>query len=181
MDTDFSFLDIFELLSFVSFDECVEHEGYLDQLLALDFSKECDARFAIRKWLVPVFEDGRGRTEIGRQRVRNALRVAMSRWGFLPLEAAFPGIDDLNAPDRSAPEIFMLKRQFFRWLWDELFHEPYVTIPIEDGTLERTDSNFVNAPNRPELWGDATFRPVAFYDRNIFSDTWRKNWPQKAG
>jgi hypothetical protein len=181
MEKDFTFIDVDSLVEFVSLSDRAEHEGYLGELEGLDFSQEEKAREAIRKWLVPIFEATRGRTPVGRQRVMVALQVAMSRWGFMPYVSDLPGIDEERPPYRPMQQTFDLKRRFYAWLWDELFHEPFVRLASTDDLRERSDDAFVNAPNNPELWGTPRYRSLTHWDELLRTDAWRENWPPKEG
>jgi hypothetical protein len=177
MDQDFTFFDVNSLMDFVSLSDRADHEGYLAELERLDFSQEAQARAAIRKWLVPEFEDWQGRTLVGRQRVMAALRVALSRWGFMPHVPELPGIDEGRPPYRPVQRTLALKRQFYVWVWEELFDEPFVRIAATDSLRERTDEAFVNAPNNPELWRLPQYRSLSHWDQVLRSNAWRENWP----
>lgn len=181
MTHDFTFSDIDSLMEFVTFSDRAEHEGYLAELEQLDFSHEDLAREAIRKWLVPEFESGRGRTAMGYQRTKFALQVALSRWGFMPGASDLPGIDEVRPPYRwTSQEALVLKRQFYEWLWDELFHEPLTRIANTDALSERADVSFANAPNNPELWEAPSYRSLTHWDALLRTDAWRQNWPPPA-
>jgi len=177
MEQDFTFFDVDSLMEFISLGDRPEHEGYTAELERLDFSQEQQARGAIREWLVPIFDASRGRTPVGRQRVMTALRVAMSRWGFMPGVPDLPGIDERHPPYRQEQQTIALKRQFYGWLWDELFHEPFVRIVGTDSLRERSDEAFVNTPNNPELWGVPRYRPLTHWDELLRTHAWRENWP----
>ena len=181
MEQDFTFFDVESLMEFVGLGDRAEHEGYLAELERLDFSQEEQARSAICKWLLPEFDSSQGRTPVGRQRVMTALQVALSRWGFMPCVSDLPGIDEVRPPYRLARQTLALKRQFYEWLWDELFHEPFVRIASTDDLRERSDDAFVNAPNNPELWGSPRYRSLTHWDALLRTDTWRENWPPKEG
>ncbi|MDH4134412.1 MAG: hypothetical protein OEV31_06450, partial [Gammaproteobacteria bacterium] len=76
-------------------------------------------------------------------------------------------------------EIYALWRQFYRLLWDELFHEPFERIVNTDALQERNDSAFVNAPSQPERWGAPQYRSLTYWDTLLRTDAWRENWPPK--
>jgi len=170
MENQFTLFDIDSLMDFIGLTERVEHEGYLNDLECMDFRREDQARDAIRKWLLPVFENWQGRSEIGRNRVKVSLRVIISRWGFLPCGPDLPGIDNEAPPFRPIVETISLQRQFYLWLWDELFHEPFSPFSETDCFQERTDQSFVNAPNDPEEWGTPRFRDLSHWDAMIRTD-----------
>lgn len=177
MEHDFTLFDAHSLMEYVGFSDLAEHEGYLEELERLDFSHEEQARSAIQKWLVPAFVAGRGRTSIGRYRVRQAFLVALSRWGFVPHGPGLPGIDENRPPYRSIQQTYALLRKFYSWIWDELFHEPFVRIPTTDSLHERDDDSFANAPNNPELWGVPRYRSLTHWDELLRTNAWRENWP----
>ena len=52
MNNDFTFVDMETLLMTVSLSEHAEHYGYLEKLIQMDYSKEDQARYAIRRWLL---------------------------------------------------------------------------------------------------------------------------------
>jgi hypothetical protein len=177
MDDDFTLFDAHALMEYVGFSDRTEHEGYRNELERLDFSREDQARSAIRKWLVPAFEAGNGQTPIGRRRLKTAFRVALSRWGFIPHGPGLPGIDEDIPPYRPMQETFALERKFYSWVWDELFHDPFIPISDTDGLCERSDDSFANSPNNPQLWSEPTYRPLSQWDSVLGTDAWRENWP----
>lgn len=180
MTQEFTFRDIACILDFVTLSELAEHDQIYDILATLDFTDEAQARMALRRWLLPVYHQWTGRTAVGRARTKIALKVAMSRWGFLPYGSDLPGIDEFQAPYRSEVEYFSLKRQFFRWVWDELFHEPFMPLQNTDSLLERSDTSFINAPNDPQRWGPPTYRSLRHWDEYLRNEVWRWSWPAKA-
>ena len=109
--------------------------------------------------------------------MRIALQVAISRWGFLPHGPTLPGIDGGSAVQRNPQEIYALWRQFYRLLWDELFHEPFEPLADTDSLQERYDSTFVNAPGQPERWGVPQYRSLTYWDALLRTNAWRENWP----
>lgn len=177
MKQDFTFFDVESLLEFISLGDRPEHEGYFSDLEQLDFSQEEQARAAIRRWLLPEFERSQGQTAVGRRRVRTALRVAISRWGLVPCTSDLPGIDQVHPPYRPKQQTLALKRQFSRWLWDELFHAPFGRIANTDDLQERADDTFVNAPNNPELWGPPRYRSLTHWDALLRIKEWPDKWP----
>jgi len=177
---DFTVSDLANLME--NFGLHAEHEGYLEQLELLDLSSEKDALHAIREWLVPSYQEYWARTSSGQDRMREALRAVLSRWGFLPHGPSLPGIDSGTVSSRGPQEIYALWRQFYRLLWDELFHEPFKQIANTDVLQERNDSAFVNAPGQPERWGAAPqYRSLTHWDALLRTDDWRENWPPKEG
>ena len=179
MQQDFTLLDASSLMEHVGLSDRSEHEGYLDELEQFDFSQEQQARAAIRKWLVPAFETGRGSTSTGRRRVREAFRVALSLWGFVPHGPGLPGVDEDRPPYRPEQHTYALTRNFYAWVWDELFHEPFDPMPATDSLSERDDDSFVNAPNNPEQWGTPRYRSITHWDQVLRTDAWRENWPRE--
>lgn len=179
MKLDFTFFDLDVLMGSISLGDHAEHEGYIAELESLDFCREDQARDAIRKWLLPEFEISRGCTTVGHQRTKLALRVVLSRWGFLPHGPALPGVDDGRSSNKTVQEVFMAQRRFYMWLWDELFHEPFSPLARTDDLLERTDDAFANAPNNPEFWAEPRYRSLEHWDQLIRSDAWRENWPPR--
>ena len=173
MNNDFTFVDIETLLMTVSLSEHAEHYGYLENLIQLDYSKEDQARYAIRRWLIPEYQLDHGRTEIGRERVKLALRVALSRWGRVYHGDALPGID---TQQRTPCDQIKAEHQFFMWLWEELFAEPFVPLGRTDDYLERTDLAFTNAIDAPERWGTSRLAPISRYDSWLNSNAWRPAW-----
>jgi hypothetical protein len=178
-DCDFTVIDLANLMQ--NFGLHAEHEGYLEQLELLDLSIERDARCAIREWLLPAYQEYWGRTSAGRTRMRESLRVALSRWGFLPHGPSLPGIDGGVTSSRQQQEIYTLSRQFYMLLWDELFHEPFDRIGDTEEFQERIDSTYVNAPGQPERWGAPQYRPLSYWDELLRTHAWRENWPPKQG
>ncbi len=172
---DFTVSDVANLME--NFGLHAEHEGYLEQLELLDLSTELDSCHAIREWLLPAYQEYWEQSPSGRVRMRESLRVVLSRWGFLPHGPSLPGIDDGAATQRGAQEIHALWRQFYRLLWEELFHEPFERLADTDGLQERIDSAFVNAPGHPERWGTPQYRSLTYWDDVLRTDTWRENWP----
>jgi hypothetical protein len=172
---DFTVSDVANLME--NFGLHAEHEGYLEQLELLDLSKEKDARQAIQQWLLPRYQEYWGRTSSGRTRMRKALRVVLSRWGFLPHGPSLPGIDSGLAARQDPQEIYALWRQFYLLLWDELFQEPLDRTADTERLQERTDSVFVNAPDQPERWGVPTYRSLSYWDDLLCTHAWRENWP----
>lgn len=173
---DFTVVDLANLME--NFGLHAEHEGYLDQLELLDLSTEKDARRAIREWLVPPYREYWERTSSGQARMRRSLRVVLSRWGFLPHGPSLPGIDSGVALSREPQEIYALWRQFYRLLWEELFHEPFERITDTETLNERIDIPFVRAPGQPERWGDAPqYRSLTYWDELLHTHAWRENWP----
>ena len=166
MEVQFSFNDLMQLIDRVAIGDWSEHERYSNDLIRLNFHQEEDSRGAIRKWLLPEYERCAGRTEIGRARVKEALTVAISRWGFLPYFPNLPGIDE-DPPYRPIESTFSMLRQFYRWLWDECFHEPFVPKKDTEGLHERIDTSFTNAPNDPTQWGVPKYRPLSYWDREM--------------
>ncbi len=173
----FTLFDAESLMDYVGLSDRTEHEGYLSELIRLDFSQDDQARKAIQKWLLPKFEMGCGSTSCGRQRVRDAFRVALSRWGFVPLGASLPGIDEDRPPYRPVQVTYALTRKFYGLVWDELFHEPFERIEDTESLLERIDMEFINSPNHPERWGDPKFRSLSQWDEMLGTDAWREGWP----
>jgi hypothetical protein len=171
---DFTVSDLANLME--NFGLHAEHEGYLEQLELLDLSIEKDARHAIREWLVPPYQEYWARTSSGQARMRESLRVVLSRWGFLPHGPSLPGIDSGPA-SREPQQIYAQWREFYRLLWEELFHEPFERIANTDVLQERNDSAFVNAPGQPERWGTPQYRPLTYWDQLLRTDAWRENWP----
>lgn len=167
MTTQFTFNDLMLLIDRVAIGDFSEHEGYSQKLMTLNFQEEADGRNAIREWLIPEYKRCAGRTEIGRQRVREALTVAVSRWGFLPYFPNLPGIEEDDPPYRPVESTFSMLRQFHLWLWDELFHEPFIPLSNTDGLNERIDTSFTNSPNDPEDWGDPEYRALSYWDREM--------------
>jgi hypothetical protein len=176
---DFTLSDLANLME--NFGLHAEHEGYLEQLELLDLSTEKDARHAIREWLVPPYQEYWAWTSLGPTRMRESLRVVLSRWGFLPHGPSLPGIDSGSAPNRDPHETYALWRQFYLLLWEELFHEPFERLVDTDVLQERNDSAFVNAPGQPDRWGAPQYRPLTYWDDLLRTDTWRENWPPKEG
>ncbi len=176
--SDFTLSDLFALLDFIG--ERAEQEGYEDELNALDLSNPDQARHAIRTWLLPVYLRTWTSTECSRTRLKTSLRVVLSRWGFLPHGPSLPGIDSGPA-SREPQQIYAQWREFYRLLWDELFHEPFERIADTDVLQERNDSAFVNAPGQPERWGTPQYRPLTYWDQLLRTDAWRENWPPKGG
>ena len=176
---DFTLSDLFALLDFIG--ERSEGEDYEDELNALDLSNVSQARYAIRTWLLPVYLRTWTSSESSRARLKSALRVVLSRWGFLPHGPSLPGIDSGSAPGREPQEIYTLWRQFYRLVWDELFHERFERIADTETLQERNDSAFVNAPSQPERWGAPQYRPLTYWDALLRTDAWRENWPPKEG
>lgn len=176
---DFTVSDVANLME--NFGLHAEHGGYLDQLELLDLSKERDARHAIREWLIPPYKEYWARSNSAQTRMRESLRIVLSRWGFLPHGPSLPGIDSGSTQSRQPQEIYALWRQFYRLLWDELFHEPFERIADTDLLQERNDSGFVNAPDRPERWSTPQYRPLAYWDSLLRTESWRENWPPKKG
>jgi hypothetical protein len=174
---DFTVSDVANLLE--NFGEHADHEGYLEQLQSLDLSTTKDARHAIQQWLLPAYLEDWGRTSSGQIRLRESLRVVLSRWGFLPHGPKLPGIDSGVAPSRQPQENFALRRRFYLLLWDELFHEPFECIANTDAVQERIDSAFVNAPGLPERWGAPQYRSLTYWDQLLCTDAWREGWPPK--
>lgn len=176
---DFTVSDLADLME--NFGLHAEHEGYLEQLELLDLSTERDARYAIREWLLPAYQEDWGRTTSGQARMCESLRVVLSRWGFLPHGPSLPGIDS-GRPERPEPkEIYARSRQFYRLLWDELFHEPFERIADTEALQERVDIPFVRAPGQPERWGAPQYRSLTYWDALLRTDAWRENWPPKEG
>ena len=177
---DFTVIDVAALME--NFGSHAEHEGYLEQLEKLNLSDETDARQAIQEWLVPAFNAEYGRTKSGQERMRESLRVVISRWGFLPHGPWLPGIN-LNIVGSSEPaEIYSRARRFYRLLWDELFHEPLEPITDTDTLRERSDIPFDRAPGQPERWGSAPqYRSLTYWDEMLIANAWRENWPANRG
>lgn len=177
--SDFTLSDLFALLDFIG--ERSEGEDYEDELNALNLSNPDQARYAIRAWLLPVYLRTWTGKESSRTRMKNALRVALSRWGFLPHGPSLPGIDGGVTSSRQQQEIYTLSRQFYMLLWDELFHEPFDRIGDTEEFQERIDSTYVNAPGQPERWGAPQYRPLSYWDELLRTHAWRENWPPKQG
>lgn len=172
---DFTLSDLFALLDYIG--ERSEEEGYGDQLNALNLSDPDHARHAIQAWLVPVYRRTWISTESSRKRLRTALQVSLSRWGFLPHGPSLPGIDTgASAPDEPQ-EIYALWRQFYQLLWDELFHEPLEYFSNTAALQERIDIAFLNSPGQPKLWGAPQYRSLTYWDQLLGTDAWRENWP----
>jgi hypothetical protein len=171
---DFTVIDVANLMQ--NFGLHAEHQGYLEKLELLDLSTEKDARHAIKQWLLPAFQEYWGKTVSGQVRMRESLRVALSRWGFLPHGPSLPGIDSCLLLVREPQDIYTQWRQFYRLLWDELFHEPFELVANTDTLQERIDSAFVNAPGQPERWGTPQYRPLTYWDELLRADAWRENW-----
>lgn len=176
---DFTISDVANLME--NFGQHAEHEGYLEELEALDLSTEKDARHAIRQWLLPAYQQYWQRTASGQVRMRDSLQVVLSRWGFLPHGPSLPGIDSGSAPSRTAQETYALSRKFYRLLWSELFDEPLERITDTDALEERIDSAFVNAPGQSERWGAPQYRSLTYWDQLLHTDEWRRDWPSHPG
>jgi len=174
---DFTVSDLADLME--NFGLHAEHEGYLDQLELLDLSTEKDARYAIREWLVPPYQEYWARTDSGQTRMRDSVRVALSRWGFLPHGPSLPGIDSNSGASREPQQVYTLWRRFYSLLWDELFHEPFERLADTELLQERNDIAFVRAPCQPERWGPPQYRPLTYWDDLLRTDAWRENWPPK--
>lgn len=173
MTSDFTLFDIHPLLDYIGFSDRVEHEGYFAELERMDFSQEEQARAAIRKWLLPAFANGIGRTESGRMRAMTAFRVALSRWGFVASGPDLPGIFQSSPPYRPQADTLRMLRNFYSWVWDELFHEPFVPIAGTDALLERIDATFAGTPHSPSPWGTPAYRPLTYWDDLIPEKDWR--------
>lgn len=176
---DFTVSDVANLME--NFSLHAEHEGYLEQLELLDLSTEREAHDAIQQWLLPAYQEYWERTPSGQIRMRESLRIVLSRWGFLPHGPALPGIDSGSSSSREPLKIFALRRKFYRLLWDDLLHEPFERIADTESFMERTDSAFVNAPGQPERWGMPQYRSLTYWDELLRTDAWRENWPPKDG
>lgn len=78
-NTDFTLQDVHSLMDRLGY--IAEAEDYRDELMQLDCTNESEARMAIRKWLVPAFEENWMRSSCANERIRRAFLVALSRWG----------------------------------------------------------------------------------------------------
>lgn len=170
---DFTLSDLGGLMA--NFGPHAEHEGYLDELEALDLSTDPDARHAIRTWLLPAYQAHWGRTATGRERMQTSLRVVLSRWGFLPIGPTLPGIDDDASVARlGLQETCARRRRFYRLVWDELVQAPFERIADTDVLRERFDIPFVGAPGLPEQWGVPQYRSLDYWDDLLGTTDWRQ-------
>jgi hypothetical protein len=103
----------------------------------------------------------RAQTSSGQLRIRELLRVVLSRWGFLPHGPSLPVIDSNSSAEHDVQGMHIRQRQFYRLLWDELFQEPFVRMADTNALRERIDSVFVNAPGQPERWGPLQYRNLS--------------------
>lgn len=153
---DFDLTDIGGVLVCLNYSDA-EDLGYADELVTYDFSDENQAREAIRRWVLDDFKFS-FRTDSAVERLKVALRVAMSVWGFYPAGPSLNGVEDSDYPKI---------RQFYLWLWDELFHEPFQSLEnLSDYEQERCDVDFANALNR-EPPPNPKYRGIEYYDELI--------------
>jgi hypothetical protein len=130
--------------------DTAEHFGYYEEMKLLDLSNETQARQAIKKWvLVKPMTDW---DESEKFQLKEALRYCISA-GVAQGSYWRPGIDDIKN-FRSAIAFLTL---FDYWVWSELFSEPFVPADLSQ-YRQRVDSNFVQFPHKPELWGRAEYK-----------------------
>jgi hypothetical protein len=173
---DFTLSDIHRLVDCVGFGDQTEHEGLTEKLEALDYKRETDARSAIRIWLLPTYKNYFEGNSEAIARFRYAFQVVLTRWGFLPHASSLPGIDELNASDEMR---YPALRQFYLWLWDEIFHSDVVGLESTKDLEERIDSDFINFPKNPEYWGTAKYRSLQHWDDILQSAAWHEGWVSK--
>lgn len=131
--------------------DTLEHYQEDEEYFALDFSKEKDARYAIRKWLKQS-----DWSDIPRKNLyRETLRYIITSGKGLEADIWLPGIDDENEYPSTDQEDFNSWKKnyknFLLILWDEWFHERFVPADLSQ-YRERIDDEFVQFPHMPELW-----------------------------
>jgi hypothetical protein len=140
-------------------EEVAEHYQYEAELIALDLTDRDQALYAIRKWLLNSVNTNFKDTLTGRFQRREACRYCLTKelgWANVWL----PGIDgDVNFKQHSMEHWVREMQKFYLLLWNELFPDD----PFQPADLtqyrQRVDTNFVNFPHMPELWGDPVYKP----------------------
>lgn len=140
-------------------EEVAEHYCYIDELNGLDLTREDQARYAIRKWLLHDLNLHFKDTDAGKSLRKESCRYCLTKeigWGNVWL----PGIDgDANFKPYSMEHWKREMQKFYLLLWSELFlGEPYKPAELSQ-YRQRVDDNFVNFPHMPELWGEPVYKP----------------------
>ncbi|TXH89791.1 MAG: hypothetical protein E6Q78_06195 [Rhodoferax sp.] len=140
-------------------EDIAEHYQYLEELNALDFTKEDQALYAIRKWLLTPLNPHFKETEIGRYQKKEACRYCLTM-GKPFGNVWLPGIDGDSSFKQYSMEHW--KKEMVRFqllLWTELFpDDPYRPANLSQ-YRQRVDWNFVHFPHMPEMWGGAEYKP----------------------
>ncbi|TDR30965.1 hypothetical protein [Hydromonas duriensis] len=130
------------------------------EFTTLNMANREEAKYAIKKWIVkPFFEFPRANDK--QKIAKHSLHFFMTRDGCVPgfdiwlngIEPSFFLEKDSNGLRHSnsftplpQEERIRLTKQFFVWVWEELFQEPFV--PLTDEEMKRyrirTDGNFFN-------------------------------------
>jgi hypothetical protein len=130
-----------------------------EEFWALNMANREDALYAIQKWIVKPFKEFPYSNE--KQKIaKDSLHFFMTRDGCVPnFDIWLNGIENRHYTERDErglvvlssvkydlplEERIRLTKQFFVWVWEALFEEPFV--PILDGKMKdyriRTDGNF---------------------------------------
>lgn len=134
--------------------ETLEHYQDDKEYYALDFSKEEDVRFAIKKWLNNEDINSCSWRKSEKPIYKESLRYAITKDGYLNADVWLPGIDDIEGDFEQFKNLY---KNLLLILWDEWFHEPFVEADLSNYKV-RVDNEFVRFPHMPELWKEPIYK-----------------------
>lgn len=143
--------------------ETLEHYQEDEEYYSLDFSKEEDVRFAIRKWLKVEDKDSINWRNNEKLIYKESLRYVITKYGYLNADVWLPSIDYIPIEgihtEIHAQEFERLYRNFLLILWDEWFNEPFIEANLSHYRV-RIDREFILFPHMPELWNKPIYAPL---------------------
>lgn len=89
---------------------------------------------------------------------KESLRQIITSNGVIPINACFPGIDDVDTVNIDIEKWYIECYYLFLFvLWDYLFNEEYQPADLSE-YRERIDYEFVHFPRKPELWKEEKYK-----------------------
>ena len=146
--------------------ETAEYYGYDDELWDLDFKKKEDAIYAIKKWVKPEIDDEKVRLPYRYFYAKEGLRYLITKGKSLNSRNDLPGFTGIIASSSIETYIFY-EKQFYIWLWETLFEEPFTPADLSQYKI-RIDKSFKDNPNNPELWGEPVYMSEEEIDKTPF-------------